>query len=207
MTQNEEDKLLCAATRGDPAALSELLAICGPPLAARVATRIAAKWRSALDADDVMQVTYFEAFLHIRDFVPRGPGAFEAWLRRIADNNLRDAVRDLSRAKRPQPERRVQTGSRDESAAVLLENLGVTLTTPSRHAGRPEACTALQAAIDRLPADYAQVVALYDLQALPAAEVAARMERSEGAVYMLRSRALDRLRETLGVGTVFGNSA
>lgn len=203
MPQDDEDKLLGVAVAGDQAALSELLARHGPPLAARIAAGIGAKWRSVLDADDVMQVTYVEAFLHIRDFVPRGPGAFAAWLRRIAENNLRDAIASLSAAKRPPPERRIQTGARDESAAVLLENLGVTLTTPSLHLGRSEARSALEAAIERLPSDYARVITLYDLEALPAEEVAARLERSQGAVFMLRARALDRLRDALGTGTIF----
>lgn len=44
-----------------------------------------------LSIEDVMQVTYIEVFLHIHEFQPRGDGAFHAWLRRIAENNLRDA--------------------------------------------------------------------------------------------------------------------
>ncbi len=49
----------------------------------------------------------------------------------------------------------------------------------------------------KLPPDYATVIRLYDLQGKPIAEVAADLGRSEGAVYMLRARTHDRLRELL----------
>ena len=61
----------------------------------------------------------------------------------------------------------------------------------------------LKAAIDQLPKDYRRVVQLYDLDGLAAAEVARQMDRSDGAVYMLRARAVDRLRELL-LSRVYG---
>src|SRR5262249_50421881 len=85
-----------------------------------------------------------------------------------------------------------------DSAADLFEQLGVTTTTPSRHAARGERDTRLNAALDALPEDYAKVVRLYDLQGLPIAEVARQLGRSTGAVHMLPARAHDRLRPLLG---------
>src|SRR5687767_13718056 len=77
---------------------------------AHIEARIARAHRPIFDADDVMQITCLEAFLHIREFVPARPGSFAAWLRRLAENNLRDTVRELQRDKRPPPGKRVVAG-------------------------------------------------------------------------------------------------
>ncbi|HEY3232002.1 MAG TPA: sigma factor-like helix-turn-helix DNA-binding protein, partial [Roseiflexaceae bacterium] len=53
-------------------------------------------------------------------------------------------------------------------------------------------------AISRLPPAYEQVVRLFNIQGQSAAEVAQQMGRSVGAVYLLRMRAHQRLREELG---------
>ena len=69
-----EDELLANATQGDAAALGMLLESHG--LSIRQELKISPKWLGVVDADDVMQVTYLEAFLRILDFQPTGPGAF-----------------------------------------------------------------------------------------------------------------------------------
>jgi RNA polymerase sigma-70 factor (ECF subfamily) len=188
-----EQQLAIQAAAGDEGALTTLLRTFGPDIRVRIEASISPKWRSILDADDVMQVTYLEAYLQIERFQPRGDGAFVAWLTRIAENNLRDAVDGLQRMKRPQPERRVLAG--DESAIELIEKLGYTTTTPSRQAAVHELQSGVEAAIAGLPEDYARVVRLYDLEGRSAAEIGSDLGRSEGAVYMLRARAHDRLRE------------
>jgi len=192
-----EEERVARAVAGDEEALTALLLECAPALRQEVAAVLGARWRSVLEADDVLQVTYLEAFLRIGGFSHRGPGSFRAWLARIARNNLRDAIRELERLKRPPPERRLAP-SVDESTFALLEELGVTTATPSRHAAARESRDLLEAALLGLPEDYAEAVRGLDLEERPASEVAASLGRSEGAVYMLRARAHDRLRESLG---------
>jgi RNA polymerase sigma-70 factor (ECF subfamily) len=189
------ENLLALAVSGDTAALATLLQRFGPEIRAQL--RIAGRWQSALDVDDVMQVAYLEAFLRIESFEPHGSASFARWLLRIAENNLRDAIRSLDRVKRPPPDRRVQLRTHDESAAVLIEQLGVTSTTPSRQVAAGELRDTLEAALDLLPEDYARAVRLYDLEGRPVEEAAAALGRSTGALHMLRARAHDRLRELL----------
>ena len=190
---NERDqRVLRRATAGDADALAALLSQHGPRIQQTLS--IERKWRSVLDPADVMQVTYLEAFLQIHKFDPDRPEPFLDWLRHIAENNLRDAIRGLQRQKRPQPANRISAdGSTD-----LLALLGVVTSTPARHLARDERQDRLEAMLDALPEDYGHVVRLYDLQGLPIAEVGVRMRRSAGAVHMLRARAHDRLREMMG---------
>ena len=197
-SRSNEATLVAAAIEGDEAALIQLLERHGPSIRAGVGRSIASKWRSVLEADDVMQVTYLEVFLRIGKFVPGGEGAFAGWLRRIADNNTRDAVKELGREKRPHPDRRLELAGPAESAALLLEQLGCTTTTPSRHAARDETQRALETILGELPEDYAEVVRGFDLEGRTARDIADRIDRTPGAVYMLRARAHDRMRELLG---------
>lgn len=198
----EEAHLLTRAVAGDAEALGELLRTYAPRL--REALSIDARWRSVLEPDDVLQVTFLEAFLRIRAFKPAGPGAFLGWLRRIADNNLRDAVKGLGRQKRPPPGLAVQApGGPGDSAMQLLEHLGVTTTTPSRVAAGNEVRDALNKALAALPADYAAVVRAYDLEGRDIAETAAMLGRSPGAVHMLRARGHAALAELLGAPAQF----
>lgn len=196
----DEESLLRQAKAGSVEAIAALLELHGPTIAHRL--EIDRQWQGLLDAEDVMQVTYLEAFLQFDRFDLGRGASFEAWLHQIARNNLLDAVRGLSRRKQPQPRQRVHAIAGD-SAMQLLEFLGMTTTTPSRVAGRAESAELMERAIARLPADYATVVRLYDLEGLPMEEVATRMRRSAGAVHMLRARAHDALRGELGTESKF----
>ena len=154
-----------------------------------------------------MQITYLEAYLRIATQRARSAAGFRGWLAQIAENNLRDAIRALQRDKRPESHRRVTRGSGTSAETLVATLMDASPTAGSIAAGR-EAVSRLREALKRLPDSYRQVVVELDLAERPVAEVAADMERSPGAVHMLRARALDRLRELLGGGIPFsGDSA
>lgn len=201
---NEPEAVLVdRATRGDPEALTALLEREGPVVRQRIEPKIGAVWRTVLDADDVMQISYMEAFLQIERFRSSGEGAFRAWLSQIAENNLRDAIKSLERAKRPDPRKRVHGPPGQESFVALVEVLGVTHSTPSQHVAAGEFVGEIERALAQLPPDYARVIRMYDLECRPPAEVAAALGRSAGAIFMLRARAHDRLKELLGSASRF----
>ncbi len=194
---------LIRAKGGDAEALRDLLKCCGPRARTAIRGRIGPHWQSVLSEDDVMQVAYLEAFLHIDQLDADTEGGFVQWLGRIAENALRDAIKGLSRKKRPPPARQAAAGRSDESYVVLLEELVPTSSTPSRLAARDEARAVLHAALRDLPRDYARVVRLYDLEGRSVTDVAGALGRSEGAIFMLRARAHDRLRTVLGSPSKF----
>lgn len=203
---NANDPRIRAAVAGDADAITRLLSETGPEVERSL--NIGREWRSVLEPSDVMQVTYLEAFLRIGQYDPDRTEPFRAWLQRIAENNLRDAIRGLQRQKRPQPSNRVALPAGADTSLDLFAQLGVTTTTPSRYATREERVSRLNAALDALPDDYARAIRLYDLEGHPIAEVARQMDRSSGAIHMLRARAHDRLRQLLGPESGwFGTSA
>lgn len=200
--RNLED-LLAAARHGDRASLVALLEAVGPTVRARIEPKIGRAMRASVDADDVMQVTYLEAVLRLGTFTSGGIQGFVAWLTRLAENNLVDAARAMDAAKRPDPRKQIRAGPGQDSRAVLVEALGMTYTTPSVVARRQEANTYLEDALERLPPAYARVIRLYDLEGRSPAEVAEDLGKSQGAVFMLRARAHERLREVLGSASRF----
>jgi RNA polymerase sigma factor (sigma-70 family) len=191
-----EGKLIAQAVAGDRDALAQLLRTHGPRL--RQHLQISRTWRDSLDVEDVLQVTYLEAFLRIRQLVAREPTAFARWLRTIAENNLRNAIKELGRSKRANPRRRVRSLTPDKSTALLLERVARTSMTASRVVTNRESQEVLRQAIARLPRTYRTVVELCDLEGKSPAEVARTLGRSAGAVHMLRARAHHRLAEILG---------
>lgn len=194
--QIDEEQLVHAAVGGDTVALSALLRAHGPRL--REQLSIDRRWQSVLEADDVLQVTYLEAFLKISTFVPGGSNAFYGWLRRIAENNLRDAIKGFEAQKRPPPALAMDVAVSDQSTVALFDLLGVASATPSRAAASSEMRNSLDRALKALPRDYADVIKAYDLDGLPVTDVASQLGRSPGAVHMLRARAHDQLRVLLG---------
>ncbi|MCG3126071.1 MAG: ECF RNA polymerase sigma factor SigD [Phycisphaerae bacterium] len=196
----EQRALVSRAVAGEKDALSELLESFGPDVEAALV--IGPLWRGMLDAADVMQVTYLEAFGQIGRFDPSRPEAFPSWLRRIAENNLRDAIRGLEARKNPSPRMQLDAYGGDASLA-LFDLLTAGVGTPSQAARGNEASERLRRALQCLPADYARVIQLYDLEERSVEEVAAALGRSTGAIFMLRMRGLERLRALLGSPSEF----
>src|SRR5262245_55864311 len=89
------------AATGDQDAVSQLLHAFGPQV--RRGLSISPQWQATVDAEDVMQVTYVEAFMRYGQFKDSDADSLLAWLTRVAQNNLRDAIKELERDKRPDP--------------------------------------------------------------------------------------------------------
>lgn len=193
----DSDALVARAVDGDRQALVDLLGLLGAR--ARDQLWIGPRWRPLVDEDDVMQASYLEAFLRVGTLRTRTAAGFSAWFLRIARNNLKDAVKGLQRARRPDAHR--ATG--DDSVGSLLVELGATSHTASRDAVTRESAEHLHAALSRLPESYRRVVELYDLRQMSVDDVATAVGRSKGAVFMLRARAHDRLRDLLGPASGF----
>jgi RNA polymerase sigma factor (sigma-70 family) len=199
---DEDRPLLYAAVSGDADALCVLLKKHAPNVRASLAGEIPTKWQSVLSEDDVMQQTYADAFTDIGNFDPEEDGSFSGWLCRLAQCNLRDAIRMLGAAKRGGQFRRVELDLA-ESTRLLVSMLTGSGMSPTGHAAEREAEALLAQAMAQLPPTYEIVVRTFDLEGCEVEVIARRLERSVGAVYMLRARAHDRLRKLLGATSNF----
>ena len=194
-----EMDMLTAALAGEREALGRVLVACEPGLRRHLSGRIGSAYQSAVSIDDVLQVTYIEGCLRIATLEERTADGLLCWLKVVADNNLKDAVRALNAVRRV-PRKRQLLADRDESAATFLAGFVGSDTTPTQGARRSEFAELLDRALSGLPPDYEKAIRLYDLEERGIEDVAAAFDppRSPGAVHMLRARAFVRLRELLG---------
>ncbi len=195
MCDDTDDGLLERAKDGDRRALGELLNLHGLPIGKRL--DINPKWRPVLEADDVMQVTYLDAAMDIANF-GGDEEKFPAWLATVARNNLRDAIAELERHKRPHPDHRVGSSHGADPLTSLWVDLTAGGTTPSGKFARTEMIEILNAELTALPEDYSEVFRLRYFQQLPFDSIAQAMGRTYGAVVLLHYRARERLAERLG---------
>lgn len=193
---DRETELLQRATGGDRDALGQLLALCQDEVRIALDARIPDRLRAHTAADDLLQITFADALRDVGRARFDGPAAFAAWLKRIALNNLDDAIRAFDAEKRGGGRAHLPLDRTESSQALLSELMAddATVSLPLRSA---EALALLSSALDSLPDDYRTVVTLYDLEGRPIEHVAAALGRSAGAVHLLRVRAHRRLRERL----------
>jgi RNA polymerase sigma-70 factor (ECF subfamily) len=150
----------------------------------RLYRAIRAVLRTGEEIEDAMQDTYFAALKHIDQF--EGRAQFGTWLLKIGINEARARLRRRTRlvALDDLPEERTPTSALGEQDPVR---------TPEQQAGNNEIIALVEAAIDRLPDDYRQVLVLRMVDALDTAQTAEVLGLAEAAVRQRLHRAREML--------------
>lgn len=177
------------ASRNDRDALEALLVQHLPGVEGYLRLRMGALLRAKESASDLVQSLCREVLGDLSRFEYRGEAAFRHWLYAQARHKLIDHHRHLSADKRD-PGREAQ--GKEDGGAELLACYG-TLCTPSRDLSAREAIARIERAFDALPEDYKEAITLHRMVGLSHAEIAAHMDRSEGAVRNLVYRGLAQL--------------
>lgn len=148
------------------------------------------KLGSREEAEDLTQEVFYRALKHIKYLrLVEGQSAYP-WLHRIAANLIADYYRSPAR------QVEVQTWPPEELVAYL-ESRADEGPSPYELVVRQEVRAALRAALHQLPPDQARAVDYRFFGELSIREIAAEMERPEGAVKSLLHRALQNLRQHL----------
>ena len=141
--------------------------------------------RDDLEAEDVMQQAYVNAFTHLRQF--NGSAHFSTWLTRIAINESLARVRRQSRYE----------AFDDELSHVEPFMSRNPTENPERQAFTSELRELLESAIDTLPDGMREVFVLRDVEGLSTSEAAESLDVSEDVVKTRLSRARAALRRVL----------
>jgi RNA polymerase sigma-70 factor (ECF subfamily) len=193
----EVEALIARARAGDCAALGSLLDRHRGTLQRLARQGLDPALGRRLDASDLVQQTFLEAFQSFARFRGAGEAELAAWLLRILECNLASVTRDhLFRHKRAAR----REASLDESRADGLrwrDRLAAEQTSPSLRAVRLEQAALFLAALEQLPADQRAAVRLRHIEGLPLVEIAARLGRSCEAAAGLLKRGLQALRQRL----------
>ncbi len=190
-------ELIGRARRGDRQALGRLFERYRNYLRLLAAAQAGAGLKLAIEPSDLVQEAFLEAFRDFPDFAGRSEEELMAWLRKILVRNLVDQVRRQEAQARDWRRKESLEEILERSSATVHEALAAGISSPSVHAMKKERAALLADALAGLPADYREVLTLRNLLRLKFEEVAERMGRSPGAVRILWTRALDKLREVL----------
>ncbi len=184
------------AQQGDQLAVAKLLAAHHPVLRHRVESHLDVALRARYEPEDILQQTYLQVLKEVGHFEHRGPNSFLNWVFTILDHKLIDARRAAHRkARNVDRETPAEVRGPSQSYLNLLDYVYADADSPSREVRQDEAIGAMLACIGGLSAPHREVLQLRFLQGLPVADVASRMEKTEGAVVALTKRALDALRK------------
>jgi RNA polymerase sigma-70 factor (ECF subfamily) len=181
VTMDSTADLIRRAQKGDRQAFEALVERFRSRLETQVRSRMSAGVRAKLEPEDVLNETLARAFESMARSTWTGEEAFYRWLAGIAEHLIRNAAR--KRGWRP------LEVARDPAAPG---------PTPSSGLRREERFERLQKALDGLSPDHKRALVLARLEGLPVKEIAARMERSTGAVKKLLARALAELKRRFG---------
>lgn len=193
--------LLDQARGGNDAALGRLLESYSNYLTLLARVQIGRRIQGKVDANDVVQEVFLEAHRQIANFRGTSECELVAWLRRILAGQLALTLRRYLGTKGRDVNLERELGAQlDQSSHAMDGGFVATTSTPSQHVSRREQAVLLADALDKLPADYREVIILRHLESLPFAEVATHMGRSEDSVQKLWVRALASLRRSMDGG-------
>jgi RNA polymerase sigma-70 factor, ECF subfamily len=199
VTETEIEQLLELARGGDRPALGRLLELYRGYLMLLARLQIGRRLQGKVDAADLVQDTFLEAYRHFAQFRGTVEAELVCWLRQILAGLLANLVRRYCGTQRRNPRlERDLADELDRSSRALDQSLAAPQSTPSQRASRREQAVLLADALGQLPDDYREVIILRHLEGLTFAEIAGRMGRSFDSVKNLWARALAQLRRSLG---------
>jgi RNA polymerase sigma-70 factor, ECF subfamily len=195
----EPQRLLSEARDGDAAKLGRLLEVYRRYLALLARMQIGQHLQGKVDASDIIQETFLEAHRNFAGFRGNSEGEFICWLRRILAGKLADVVRRFigTQGRDVRLEREIDHAL-DRSSVLLGQGLISPQASPSQQAAHREQAVLLADALQKLPADYREVLVLRHLEGMTFPDVAKRMGRTQDSVEKLWMRGLVKLRQAFG---------
>jgi len=191
--------LLQQARTGNESALGQLLESYSRYLTLLARVQIGRRIQGKVDAADVVQETFLEVHRQFPNFRGTTEAELVSWLRKILAGQLALVLRRYVGTKGRDVRLEMDLAAQlDQSADALGGALAASQSTPSQHVSKREQAVLLADALANLPVDYREVIILRHLEALPFADVAERMGRSEDSVQKLWVRSLAALRRSLG---------
>jgi len=161
-----------------------------PELCELARKRIEGKLRARVDESDIAQQSCLSALREFDGFEGTKLAGFIAWLHRIHQQNVRDAIRDHAVY-----EKRAVSKETDDPEAIHAAR--ARLASPSQRALQGERAAKIAEVLETLPQRQREAVRLRHLEGCSLAEIARQLDRSEVAAAGLLKRGLAKLREKL----------
>ncbi len=189
-SDSELRKLIQRARGGDDAALGQILEGHRDWLRIAAEKELDDNMAARIDASDIVQQTFLSACNRINQFNGGTSGEFIAWITKIQEHNIQDAVRQHVAARK-------RSASREQGQADPGEVADSEVSTPSQRVMRVERSADLNRALEILPEDQREAVRLRHLEGWSLAQLADHFGRSKDAVASLLKRGIENLRNQI----------
>jgi len=192
--QETAKDLIDRAMRGEESARHALLDLHRNDLRRMAQARLDPRINVRVDASDVVQEALIDAWRRLDGYLRDRPLPFLPWLRQIVGERIIDTHRRHLSSKCRGIQREERLEITNESADVLARRFFTTDTSPSNLLVRKEIQAQMKQALVALPEKDREVLVLRHIEQFSTAEIASRLEITEGAVKARLLRALLRLR-------------
>lgn len=194
------EELLRRVRGGEPNAVAELAELRRPQLLVYVARQLGYALRAKVEPDDIVQDAMIRAVRHPHLFSAPDRDPFGV-LCHLAQESIVDAHRRYIDAQKRDAGREVplQAGpTSTEGGDGLLGLLVASITTPSKAFSRDEKEIRMWEALGTLPEEQREALRLRYVDGLPTKDIAAKLQKTDGAVRVMLTRSLDKLQQILG---------
>ena len=162
--------------------------------------KASSKLLSKIESDDLLQDAASRA---LKSVVGMKLAACEVlpWFLQVLTHTIVDAHRHHFGAQKRDAAREFSTDAnlpdQNGQAAQLADLLAASITSPSQAFSQHVRLSRMQEALDQLPAEARQAIHWRFMECLSSQEIAARLNKSDGAVRVLLSRTLKKLEDLL----------
>ncbi len=188
-------RLLMRIRSGDQEAFNELFERFRTDLKTAVELRLDRQLRVRLDASDIVQETQLMAFRRLDDYLQRRPMPFGLWLRKTAQERIRDQRR--KHVKNTGRDVRREEPLPDKSSLMLAAPLLTRSSCPSQRVVKREHQRLVNEAVAELAEADREILLMRHVEALSQFEIAQVLELNHDAVRKRYGRALIRLQRLL----------
>ena len=193
-------QLLDQALQGDREALGRVLEAQRAGLHRLAERQLEGRIAVRVDASDIIQQTFLEAYRSFPQFAGRDMRELVAWLQIILDHKVAGAIRNHALLQKRNVGREQSMDDSRGGGTPLKQNLDADLTSPSQKAIRGEEAERLSRALTTLPDDQREAVRLRHLEGWALADIARRLGRTPAATAGLIKRGMKALRRRLHGG-------
>jgi RNA polymerase sigma-70 factor, ECF subfamily len=191
------NQLLEQARRGDREALGRLLEAQRTALHRLAQRQLKGRVAVRVDASDVLQQTFLEAYRSFPQFAGQDARELVAWLQSILDHKVAGAIRDHTLLQKRNVGRERSMDDSQRGGASLKQELDAGHSSPSQKAIRGEEAERLSQALTALPDDQREAVRLRHLEGWTLADIARHLGRTPAATAGLIKRGMQALRRQM----------
>jgi RNA polymerase sigma-70 factor, ECF subfamily len=194
---NDTQELLELARGGDQSAFEELFKRHRGPLRRAIAMRLDRRLAARVDASDVLQETYLEAFRRLPKYLQQEAMPFYLWLHWIAREKVLALHRHHLRTEKRAVTYEAPLLPADSSATFVSIIIAGHEPSPSQVLAKAELAEYLRLALGRLDDDERDLILWRHFEQLSARDMAQLLQISEAAAAKRYIRAVERLRTIL----------